>query len=198
MGDGPAWIALREQNDVDETDKSVVYSSGTEFAALHAPRRAIHTVGRDGMKSAIVLAALVSLVSVAAAKPLKPVRLAVYDATGKMVGRVLQVGTPEISVPVLVNGTTVILAVRKDAIGGNRTLFFASTDCSGTPYVFADANSLLETTTTVAGPGWTIYKQQPGAPAQTILAKSRREVGDCVGPLTPTTTSVFPAVRCST
>jgi len=146
------------------------------------------------MKSAIVLAALVSLASIAAAKPLRPVRLAVYDATGKMVGRVLQVGTPEISVPVQVNGTTVILAVRKDAIGGNRTLFFDTTDCTGTPYVFADSNSLLETTTTVAAPGWTIYKQQPGALAQTILSKSRREVGACLGPLTPTTTSVFPAV----
>ena len=147
------------------------------------------------MKSAIVVGVLASFVSVAAAKPVKPVQLAAYDADGKKVGRVLDlaVAPQEALVPVRVNGTTVVLHVGKDAITADRQLFFASPDCTGTPYIFAEPGILFESSTTVAAPGWTLYKQQPGAPAQTIIRQSTRRIEDCL-PISAAEISVFPAV----
>jgi hypothetical protein len=62
------------------------------------------------------------------------------------------------------------------------------------PYVFADTESLLDVVTTIAAPGWTLYKQQPAASEQTITFQSLQGTGGCLGDLSPREIEVYPAV----
>jgi hypothetical protein len=151
------------------------------------------------MKSAIVVGVLVSLVSIAAAKPIKPVQLNAYDANGKKIGRVLDMsGTSrplsEAKVPVRISGTIFVLNVQEDALDTyGPPLVFETTDCTGTPYLIPQGGDLLESGATVAAPGWTIYAQQPGEPERLITIQSQRRTGPCTLSNAPDV-SVFPAV----
>lgn len=151
------------------------------------------------MKSAIMVGVLISLASVAMAKsPVKPAPLNAYDANGKKVGRVWDMGgessgaLSEAKVPVNISGTAVVLAVHQDGLDTfGHPLVYTSTDCTGTGYLILDANPVLPPTT-VAAPGWTVYAQQPGSSEQTITFNSQRRTGACTldpptlyGPVVP-------------
>ena len=117
--------------------------------------------------------ALVAVAPTAWAKPIRPAELHAYDANGKKIGRVLDVNGPnEATVGVRVNGTTTLLTVHRDVLWTAPSLAFQSTDCTGTPYIRAASNSLLDSVTATGDPGLTVYVQQPGQPVQAITVGS--------------------------
>lgn len=152
----------------------------------------------------IVVAALLLLVgpSVAFARPkaIKPVQMNIYDATGAKVGRLMDVsgesGGPltEARTQILVQGIPIILRVRQDALGGyGSPLVFTSSDCTATPYLLPNPDSLLQPTTTVVLPGWTVYAPQPGQSETTIDIQSARTADRACFPSLADNVTVIPA-----
>jgi hypothetical protein len=147
--------------------------------------------------SAIVTSSLLIVVSMLScsitavhAQELKPhPLLRVVDANGRRVSLVIGIdratrdGAPsDVWVAFKINEHVFALRVHKDRFLGTVNGFpegepgvgFESTDCSGLPFVATEASdeSTLLPVTQVAGPGSTVYLQQPGAPSQSIAMQS--------------------------
>lgn len=153
------------------------------------------------MNSAIAVGMLVSLVTVAPARPIRPVQLNAYDANGLKIGRILDVSGQsgsvfsEARVAVRVSGITIVLQVRRDTLGGyGRGLVFESADCTGTPYLLPEPESMLQPVTTVVPRGRTVYAPQPGASERLITTQSGMTASQGCLPSNALNVKVIPAV----
>lgn len=154
------------------------------------------------MNTPIMAAMLVSLASgVVTVSPVRPALLSAYDANGRRIGRVMDMRGPtgaftEASVPVRISGTTVVLLVSKDAItSAGPALGYEASDCTGTGFLTPIAGDLLPRAT-IAGPGWTVYAEQPGPAVRLVTFNSQStKTGGCTTSSLPiVAVKAFPAV----
>jgi hypothetical protein len=141
----------------------------------------------------LVFTILCGFIPVGVAQELQPHPfLRVVDANGRRVGFVIGIdatrgGNPsDVWVAFKVDVHVFTLRLRKNQFLGTLNGFaegepgvgFESTDCSGTPFVATEASgeSTLLPVSQVAGPGNTVYLQQPGAPSQLIAMQSLLDV----------------------
>lgn len=108
--------------------------------------------------------------------------LKVVDANNKLVGVAdLSPGTGNVLVVLRLDKLVLPLIVKANQFSGNAggPLWFESTDCSGSPWMYPPDDTLL-TQTIVALPGNTVYTSDPAAVPQSITVQSYKEQdGSC-------------------
>jgi hypothetical protein len=118
--------------------------------------------------------------------------LAAYDAAGRKVGDVVGVEQQVPLVSLSVEGKTFVLKAFPNRLVGN-PLYFATPDCSGTPYVgygSFDPNTPSSTLSLAAAvdPNGVVYVTEPNAvPAQQFIGSQQMPQGHCV--------QLFPQLR---
>ena len=131
-------------------------------------------------------------------------QLAVFDATNTKVGDVLGITLPDVFIALRVDTHAFALPLTTERFmgtvegigggtGGELGVAFASTDCSGTPFVLDNRQSSVLPITQVAGPGSTVYIQEPGVASQLPTLRSILTVRGVCELAFHDTTRVFPA-----
>jgi hypothetical protein len=121
----------------------------------------------------------------------------VRDATGKLVGAVVQFGGTSARVFLKVSGNLIFATVRRDGFATNgRSVLFESVDCSGQPF-FQDPGTppQLQLLWNDFPPNQTVYIAPPSASPLTRTFESRMVgLGQCYN-ISPLTTESVPAEK---
>ncbi len=104
---------------------------------------------------------------------LQPMNPQVVDATGRVLGPLIGGDGQYALVAFGAKGITFALRVRGNTYSCPiQSLFFASPDCSGTPYVSEQPGNSAFAPCAVVAPGRSVFAADPAVPAETIVARS--------------------------